>query len=1316
MKREIEQDMIRYLRTLMVLAALMFGAAGEVWGQSLTAGDIELAPYSGGTITKSVNGRVVTLTVTPSSDYFIKASDIVVEKLLATDKANARKLQRSPAITDIIEGKLYATGTTTEIGSVEYPNIADYVFTVPADYDGAYVTATFHSLEEGVIRITKSTTSVTYSASGHYILVDDVNASVVANLNTSTSFTGIFEGEVKEDGTFPKIKGLTTALFQTVNGGTVKNIVLDNVTVSGSTTVTVGNASKTATGAIANVAIGNTRIYNCGVLATGSTVEIDDDGYTQIKSCSSYINASSDYVGGLVGLLDGEARVINCYSYADIKAGREVGGIVGHNNQTTTSADGQQKTMVMNCMFYGDIAASCTDKAPIYNGTKIVNYDTNGVGNFNYFLAEASYVKPTGVDYNCALMAEKRYLQRFEFFRPLLNGHRELAAWWVTGNVTDKDKMAKWVMEPSQIGTTTPYPILKVQGKYPSVVNYEPSDVAIDEKNEHRNEGRKLINMGLNGKLSVTIRMGTNSPFGAPTGARLKSGQSINLSLIITDKDTTHFNFNYGKVQLPYYNDYGIGNYTKASDNTYRVVTGWKIVSISGGTPGSFLSSGDDATATVTDGIITLSTPNNFADRTCTNKDLYGTGGSNRVFNQGDYWDVPDGVTAITIEPYWAKAVFVADDYRDVVFNQGMTEQKKVPRVGGGQWFTTDGETKTFTFGNESLSLPVYSSISSAVTALSIDNSKTVNDYAVVLVGNHHYYNGGNNAAIGDSKVPYTLMSIDLDKDNEPDYSLIMRFDGRAVIHPTKWDFLNLVGFGMAQKSDGGTGSYNFGIPKPDGWFEVTNTALFRVTQMEYCPPTREKKPLILHGGVIEQWVSSQGGNGYNPGDRVLYYHVGDNVWFKEFHIGIHQDNKNSTPHAPISVSGGDYEKFYLTGYYRSDANIYNDDAECYISGGRFGEVAGAGMEGIGTANGKGNITWQIDRADIKSFYGGGINADKPLKGNIKTIIKNSNVDVFCGGPKFGDMNSGRTVVTNATGCTFGKYFGAGYGGTSYNRYAPQNHNNIVNFPHKLNSGDAVAVASWNAWVQTEYDDKDDTNYALAGVPTQIDYQFIPQSGNTQNVARLFVEYALFSLATTRGVISILNNCKIKENFYGGGSLGKVAGSVTSTLTDCEVAGNVFGAGYSATKPKVQVMKTGGFRTEPYYYTSLGTFNSSIVKFPETEDFTWESGSAISMDRDAKKLYTTADLSESNLGSVNGAVTLTLQGDTKVGTLNDDGTLKKDTGNVYGGGDASWVNNPETPANAYTVVTLKGNTEVYGDVFGGGNKGPVSGSATVKIE
>ena len=55
----------------------------------------------------------------------------------------------------------------------------------------------------------------------------------------------------------------------------------------------------------------------------------------------------------------------------------------------------------------------------------------------------------------------------------------------------------------------------------------------------------------------------------------------------------------------------------------------------------------------------------------------------------------------------------------------------------------------------------------------------------------------------------------------------------------------------------------------------------------------------------------------------------------------IHCQSK--TPHRPISVSGGDYKKFYLSGYLRSEAPAYTTDdggqnAECYISGGRFGE------------------------------------------------------------------------------------------------------------------------------------------------------------------------------------------------------------------------------------------------------------------------------------------------------------------------------------------------------------------------------------------
>ena len=1141
--------------------------------------------------------------------------------------------------------------------------------------------------------------------SGYYTLGSNFTPSTNPIGTADNPFRGTIDGQLNAF-------SISHPLFAYVENAVIKNVILDNVNISSG--ISSGDDAGN-TGAIACVAKGTTRIYNCGVKATNSTVSTDDDGYTEITSCSSTISGSG-YVGSIVGLLDGSSRVINCFSYAKITGGSYVGGIVGWNKVATTSVTENQKTMVMNCMFYGDIDIDkTTNRAPIYNGEIITNRsDQSGVSNFNYFWAGASYVQSQKIStYNCALVAETRYLQRFEFFRPLLNSNRALAAWWAIGNRDKKDEMMKWVMEPSQIGTSTPYPILKAPYdsnnkiiKYSSVVNLDAdhaeafSTNAATAKTQY-NQGRKF-------DTTFTINI-ENASSDAPSGA------SITTSKVypnITDKDPKHFNFNYYKVQLPYYNDVGTKNYTQN-----KVVTGWEVT-VSGGTK-SFSTSSSDATAGVSaNGDITLTTPYNFADRKCTEKDNYATNG-HRIFNQGAYFDVPEGVTSITIKPHWGKCVYVADEYLDVVYKKDMTGQTSVTTIGGGKRypstsFTKDGSTQT-----------VYTSMSAAVTAL--NPSGTVYDNAIVLVGNVHSLDISNK----ESNKPYTIMSIDLDKDNEPDYSYILRFDSRKRVHPVRIDFLNVIGLGMAQKSHEGTGTYNFGIMQPYGWFEVTNTGLFRVTQFEYdvkvsASDVKAESPIILQGGVIEQWVTYQNGN-HSEAEATQYYHVGGNVWFKEFQIGCHQDRTDKTSrHTPISVTGGEYDEFYLTGYYNSPATNYDDNAECYINGGRFGKVAGTGMQGIGgftmngnkkTAYSNGNIVWQIDNADIDEFYAGGINAAHIAEGNITTVISNSRVDQFCGGPKFGDMNSDKKVVTNATNCKFRTFFGAGYGGNSYNRRYPTNQNDVINI-------------NWDTWVGQQYTKKYDSNYN--GVEARIDYQFLPMSGNTKNCARLFVDYVSFSLATTYDVTSKLTGCTITKsplgrldlfeqclgNFYGGGSLGKVTGDVKSTLTNCTVEGNVFGAGYSATVPNVKVMAS-SFQNQPHYDENLGAYLEATL--PSTETYTWEHATTVSSTETAintgtKKLFTTIDLSKSNLGSVSGAVTLTLttsgdSGKTIVGTDGDN-----TTGHVYGGGDASAVNNTTTPTDASTTVNLKGNTKVLGNVYGGGNKGIVSGTATVNIE
>lgn len=1082
------------------------------------------------------------------------------------------------------------------------------------------------------------------------------------------AFEGILDGEFKEI-------SLSAPLFKYVKDAIIKNVIISSATISAS-----GNV-----GAITCEASGDSRIYNCGI-NSGSV-------------------SGSNYVGGLVGLLDGASRVINCYSYANITGGSYVGGIVGYNNVATTSTN--LKTMVMNCMFYGEIdTENTTNRAPIYNGQIITNKgDASGVSNFNYFWSGASYVQSQKINtYNCALAAETRFLQRFEFFRHLLNSNRALAAWWATGDVDNKNDMMKWVLEPSQIGSSNPYPILKSPGYYPSVVNIDATNADafsgdVTTAKTQYNQGRKF------GSLTINIR---NASSGAPNGATITT---TSVTPNITDKDPVHFNFNYYKVQLPYYNDVGTKNYT---DN--KVVTGWKIVSISDGT--NSFSTGSDASATVDDsGDITLTTPYNFADRKSTDKDKY-SDTNKRVFNQGAYFDVPEGVTSITIEPYWGNCVYVSDEYLDVVYKQDMSQAYNATTVGGGSRYTNGNN-----YNINGSSQKVYTKFGDNDGAINALNpSGTVYDNAIVLVGNVHSLSISNTA----NNKPYTIMSIDLDKDNEPDYSYILRFDGRVRVHPVRVDFLNVIGLGMAQKTTGGTGTYNFGIMQPYGWFEVTNTGLFRVTQFEYDVNGRATSPIILHGGVIEQWVTYQNGT-TTAANSVQYYHVGSNVWFKEFHMGVHQDRTDNkvTPHPPVSVTGGDFKEFYLTGLYNSPDINYDDNAECYINGGHFEKIAGTGMQGIGgftmsgttkTDYSNGNIIWQIDNADIDEFYAGGINAAHIAEGDIITVISNSRVDQFCGGPKFGDMNRDKKVVTNATNCIFRTFFGAGYGGNSYNRRYPTNRNSVIN-------------TDWDSWADSEHQKRYNSSYK--GVETRIDYQFLPMSGNTNNVARLFVDYVSFSLATTYDVTSKLTDCTITKsplghldlfeqclgNFYGGGSLGKVSGPVRSTLTNCIVEGNVFGAGYSATLPSVKVMGT-AFQTQPHYDENLGAYLEAVL--PATETYTWEhaetvNNTATAINTSTKKLFTTIDLSKINLGSVSGAVTLTIttsnNGKTIIGTAGNN-----NTGHIYGGGDESAVNNISSPTSASTTVTLSGDTEVLGNVFGGGNQGVVSGSTTVNIE
>ena len=1179
----------RFGQIVFMLLMLLVSGAEVTLAADVTADDIKInyTNPSKGTLSASVGALGsptagcyrVTLTATPASAYYgITTSNIIVQPLV--DPASTRS--NNPGIANNL--------TVSGSGNTFY-------FDLPQRYHGALVTATFTEKSLTEIEILDEITA----QDGCYKVKDGLTS--ISGTPGVTEFKGVLDGNF--------VPFSCGSLFEKVNGAIIKNVIISSASVSGGT-----NA-----GAIANEATGASRIYNCGV--NGGSVSGDD------------------YVGSIVGLLDGSARVINCYSYADIEGGTDRGGIVGYNAYASKSGD--IRTMVMNCLFLGSITTG-GNVSPVYGGLNIDNVkgatDT-GLNTYNYYRYATNKNITTG-KYNCALAVKDLHLTRFEIYRELLNSNRKLAAWYATGDATkgvgENNEMAKWVLDK----TVKPYPILKAQGKYTSIVNYDANSAP------ETPETTKT--------LSVTL-----------TGTGITT---TSLSLPITDKDPDNYNYNYHKVQLPYFNDVGTGNYT---DN--KVVTGWKITSISGGS--NSYSTGDDVTFN-TDGSVNK-TPYNFADRNCTDKDNYSVSG--RVFSQGAYWDVPYGVDAITIEPYWGKAAYICDPNLDVVYSTDYNSSGNVTDMGEqGNSLLASGQT-------------IHTSLSSALGTFTGVSKPQVYDYALVLVGNLHL-----NSVPSAGNTPFTIMSVDLDHDNEPDYSLIYNHNNRQSVSPIRFDFLNIPGTAMAQKPNGATQLRNFSIFKPKGWFEITNTTQVSIVQFEYDNGSKNAAPLILLGGEFEQFVSTQ-----NSAPSVTQYiHVGSNAYFKEFNNGTHSDGFSATKHIPISATGGEYDKFYLSGAYRPDAAVAADNAEGYISGGKFGEVAGAGQQMI-----DGHVYWQIYNADITEFYGGGINSEKPVTGNIIVDIFNSNVTTYCGGPKFGDMqkasdspitityatnkdatetssreatiDSDRTVTTNATGCTFGNYYGAGYGGIAYLRGRTRDSNVNVNF------------SSW----QADYTNNKGKYFTGKGVATDFDYEFFVWSTGATG-GRFYVNYASLSLAETNDVSSTLNGCTITGNFYGGGCLGKVTGDVTSTLTNCTIAGSVYGAGYSASKPTVPY-RNGGFTTAPKIDTDAGIFADG-VKTTSIINLALVSGSlsneTLAISEGSKTINTNVSLD--NLGTVEGKVTLNINAGTSI------------TGNVYGGGALS---------DATGDVEINVNGGSMTDVFGGGQGQTtvVSGDVLVNI-
>ena len=1152
------------------------------------------------------------------------------------------------------------------------------------------------------------------TANGNYIITADIDATNYTPTLTE-AFTGKLTAQAKADGTYPVISGISKPLFTSVtDNATISNIMFKDITVSGSGSV----------GAICGTANGSTRIYNCGVLP--KYPQFNDDTHTETSTVSS----SDGYCGSLVGQLSGNARVINCFSYATITGGSTVAGIVGYIGNTSIN-QGNLTTvpMVVNCMFYGDITSGST-KYPVYGGAMIKNNATNGINPYNYFLKNATFDNSyTSIDsYNRSWPAEEKNLTRFEYYRSILNSNKHLCTYWVTDKAysdqtaVDTALIAKWVLDE----TIAPYPILKKWGKYYSVINRDTQyRINPDTKtNESRSNAKEWEGKTL-GTLKITINPGSHAEGDAST--------KTDVPFVITDMDILNCDYGYYKVQLPYYNDQ-FGNpsveipATTADDfmtkwnqrygGNYKeyVVTGWEISNVVSSS--NFSGTRNPFNPNWENGY-------NFADRNCIDKDLYsGTNVGGRIFAQGGYYYVPKDVESITITAHWGKAVYLANRGKSVdrvnVTNASYKADSPFALAGT----LPDVFKPAVTTNNAGT---IYSDLQDAIKALQVksDTYPTIYDQAIVLVGNHQVKNGseGVGYSLDNKWHPFTFMSADFDIDNEPDFCLQLQFrkgTDRPGIQPVRFDFLPVVELGLAVRHD--KKAYAIGVFIPQGHFEITETSFMRTTQFEWdcgqeggVSRIANDVPVILNGGEFDQLAVRYVSNSYVSGGRTGYFLLGGNLWFHRFAPGAHPHKSNTAQIRLCAVNaiGGDFPEFYLSGLYKPGLTPRNDQGNphCYIDGGNFGSIHGAGYDKI-----MGSITFKVNHSLIGDFYGGGINGSNPVGGDIDITIDNSRVTKYCGGPEVGDM-TGKTITTNATGTTFGVFYGGGNGGNSYFRElqfdGDQNSSHIGTWTDN--------TYNWNAFKPLKDTYDDNVEKENKGYHAEYEFEVFNQSNGVEDkiTQRGFIKWIQFGKTITGDVENTLTSCTVENNFYGGGNLATVDGTVTSTLINTIVRGNVFGGGYSAAIPTFQVHDKDNKSFPSMDFA--GTITDGYIPY-DSRVYEWTNdlnGETIANRKKTPtysktingqtKWYCYTWNSLEDLGVVKNDITLKIttsgtNGISTIGTVND-----ADTGYVYGGGDASAV-------TGNTSVTLAGNTQVLGNVFGGGNSGEVSGSATVNIQ
>ena len=217
--------------------------------------------------------------------------------------------------------------------------------------------------------------------------IDLGNAEWVPIGTDKTPFTGNFDGNGCSLSNLKITKSTTDyiGLFGYVKAGTIKNVKINNVSITGRNYV----------GGLAGYTLGSTVIENCSVTGSGiinatmyaggmvgSAAGSIINCFTTVNLTASNLTSSGSYAGGLIGI--SSATVSKCYATGNIIAnGSSVGGLIGgtpssnSGNVSQSYATGNvsgkagvggligvyysENTSISNCFALGNVTASSTN-------------------------------------------------------------------------------------------------------------------------------------------------------------------------------------------------------------------------------------------------------------------------------------------------------------------------------------------------------------------------------------------------------------------------------------------------------------------------------------------------------------------------------------------------------------------------------------------------------------------------------------------------------------------------------------------------------------------------------------------------------------------------------------------------------------------------------------------------------------------------------------------------------------------------------------------------------------------------------------------